>query len=230
MRGATSCRFSGRPSFSYFNPRSSCEERPNQMASRCGRDNFNPRSSCEERQAPEGHAGLSGCDFNPRSSCEERLPKNTSMPENNDFNPRSSCEERLMHLDQAPDPFTFQSTLLMRGATYRIFCHHVVDHISIHAPHARSDQLEVAPDGVRHHISIHAPHARSDQASPFPCSRCHISIHAPHARSDASHAPLPLCRGYFNPRSSCEERPRLCDDVRAVQISIHAPHARSDSQ
>ena len=102
--------------------------------------------------------------------------------------------------------------------------------ISIHAPHARSDtagdctaqktgyfnprssceerQRTGPHEAARYAISIHAPHARSD----FIVDDCgkalnDISIHAPHARSDRTR-----CRGgsrhdYFNPRSSCEERP-----------------------
>ena len=60
-----------------------------------------------------------------------------------DFNPRSSCEER--HADPRRDT---------AGAI----------HISIHAPHARSDPLthDFLRDGVGV-ISIHAPHARSDE-------------------------------------------------------------------
>ncbi len=39
-----------------------------------------------------------------------------------------------------------------------------------------------------------------------------------------------LDRVYFNPRSSCEERPELQNPLStSLSISIHAPHARSDS-
>ena len=58
--------------------------------------------------------------------------------------------------------FSFQSTLLMRGAT-RADC--------------------VLPVGLS--ISIHAPHARSDEDDPELAAWQNISIHAPHARSDS---------------------------------------------
>ena len=119
MRGATSTRQPTRGSSRYFNPRSSCEERPLCYVGGTIRWNFNPRSSCEERRA--------GCRllfpsayFNPRSSCEERQAKSiikfsasecisihapharSDMPvripqqaAKSNFNPRSSCEERL---------------------------------------------------------------------------------------------------------------------------------------
>ena len=79
-------------------------------------------------------------------------------------------------------------------------------------------------------ISIHAPHARSDQPHPDdePAAR-RISIHAPHARSDKRQTERAewaekfqstlLMRGATLHASRGDER----DD-----ISIHAPHARSD--
>ena len=78
--------------------------------------------------------------------------------------------------------------------------------ISIHAPHARSDFW----NRVQNHqppISIHAPHARSDGARLSVKKNLIISIHAPHARSDLSPQAENLPNPYFNPRSSCEERP-----------------------
>ena len=101
-------------------------------------------------------------------------------------------------------------------------------------------------------ISIHAPHARSDVRTPDVDHCVLISIHAPHARSDRTWRTMDmvrfsfqstlLMRGatwrrsfrrgntfYFNPRSSCEERPYLAHDGHgSFLISIHAPHARSD--
>ena len=78
-----------------------------------------------------------------------------------------------------------------------------------------------------------------------------ISIHAPHARSDCTAMFFIRAITYFNPRSSCEERPGPSPSVSTMarfqstllmrgateygscnnvtqEISIHAPHARSD--
>ena len=100
-------------------------------------------------------------------------------------------------------------------------------------------------------ISIHAPHARSDSARNAILRGCYISIHAPHARSDSQLPSSSSVAGYFNPRSSCEERREAipaANDTTVFQstllmrgatttglmhylgcdISIHAPHARSD--
>ena len=101
-----------------------------------------------------------------------------------DFNPRSSCEERLKTSD----------------------IERIIKDISIHAPHARSDQKGHPIEG-QPIISIHAPHARSDLH--LACLLrlvAQISIHAPHARSDIA----------------------VVEEQRAAVISIHAPHARSD--
>ena len=55
---------------------------------------FNPRSSCEERQGYHRTSSRRLLHFNPRSSCEERLRCSTQSGCRDDFNPRSSCEER----------------------------------------------------------------------------------------------------------------------------------------
>ena len=101
---------------------------------------------------------------------------------------------------------TFQSTLPMRGATrvdYRLYA---MPYISIHAPHAGSDEIlafVIAQVG----ISNHAPHGGSDMGrdSERPDAKC-ISNHAPHAGSDAAMR--------FSGSSEA--------------ISIHTPHAGSD--
>ena len=123
----------------------------------------------------------------------------------------------------------FQSTLLMRGATEAPASCSPTHDISIHAPHARSDVSWPIHRGNLQ-ISIHAPHARSDAdfnqsfqvellfqstllmrgATRFPVYlrwAHRISIHAPHARSDVTRLRLFSKSQYFNPRSSCEERP-----------------------
>ena len=65
---------------------------------------------------------------------------------------------------------TFQSTLLMRGATREDPFGVYVDPISIHAPHARSDLPSSCTRTRVGKISIHAPHARSDLEGNGPLS------------------------------------------------------------
>ena len=237
-------------------------------------NNFNPRSSCEER--PLHHRHLPGHhDFNPRSSCEERpVPTRPTLPNTSNFNPRSSCEERLpafAPLNLAPaisihapharsDVFvivkrhrgTFQSTLLMRGATFFpaiVVAVYEFQSTLLMRGATMSACVSRIPCGVfqstllmrgathdksatsnRYQISIHAPHARSDNDN---VTDYHyaliISIHAPHARSDGGRAHDAQSTTDFNPRSSCEERLNAqLRVVEVIQISIHAPHARSD--
>ena len=78
---------------------------------------FNPRSSCEERPVSWSRSLLI-LYFNPRSSCEERRCRGRRCARNPYFNPRSSCEERrALKPELMTGAVTFQSTLLMRGAT-----------------------------------------------------------------------------------------------------------------
>ena len=189
----------------YFNPRSSCEERlapVNNGAQtvlfqstllmrgatrlhhlRLRRRYFNPRSSCEERRAAVTPTCITAriSIHAPHARSDDRcLPSAASIT---NFNPRSSCEERRMaaYIQQACKEF--QSTLLMRGATPPACAANPHQHISIHAPHARSD-VQDRHRQILFRISIHAPHARSDLEPHHRVALIGISIHAPHARSD----------------------------------------------
>ena len=146
--------------------------------------------------------------FNPRSSCEERrrglVGKKSKMRFQSTLLMRGATRRVVVIKWWWRQ---FQSTLLMRGATWsswpratkrpnfnpRSSCEERrrigkwlhPRQISIHAPHARSDEdvLVLAhPSALA--ISIHAPHARSDLAVVQAVLVHDISIHAPHARSD----------------------------------------------
>ena len=56
----------------------------------------------------------------------------------------------------------FQSTLLVRGATFEWCAAHAQFQISIHAPRERSDFAPTVNDTPFNLISIHAPRERSD--------------------------------------------------------------------
>ena len=121
-----------------FNPRSPCGERLPMTSKPTARFNFNPRSPCGERRNRPGgmsttisisiHAPHAGSDhgtswwtyydpyFNPRSPCGERRSRCGPTAGTPYFNPRSPCGERL-------------DWLVIPGITA----------ISIHAPHAGSD-------------------------------------------------------------------------------------------
>ena len=171
----------------------------------------------------------------------------------------------------------FQSTLLMRGATQRASRarYRVINFNPRSSCEERPGERKIGDDVIG--ISIHAPHARSDEfmkkmtflemefqstllmrgatttipkyvtAIQFQSTLLMrgatpegiggddgraISIHAPHARSDTSRSPsIVRRRTHFNPRSSCEERLLPLHRWRSgPAISIHAPHARSDAK
>ena len=123
----------------HFNPRSSCEERQLSLScsvedgisihapharsdNRKGCDSLSQRISIHAPHArsdlhAEGN-GHADDYFNPRSSCEERRCFSRQETTHTNFNPRSSCEERPFLVDAWDDSGIFQSTLLMRGATW----------------------------------------------------------------------------------------------------------------
>ena len=128
-----------------------------------------------------------------------------------------------------PPSTSFQSTLLMRGATGCCCESRIRVWISIHAPHARSDGCSGHPHHTLQSISIHAPHARSDPA--FLYSR----------RIRFRFQSTLLMRGAtWGTKGPCDTQGfqstllmRGATDVDFLQgcflvISIHAPHARSD--
>ena len=122
----------------------------------------------------------------------------------------------------------FQSTLPMRGVTSFIPEMSAIRLISIHTPHAGSDETYHVTFHIIIIISIHTPHAGSDCFPPallYICSLfqstlpmrgvtdfthifilCHkISIHTPHAGSDFLGKIIPNIHSYFNPHSPCGE-------------------------
>ena len=112
--GPSSSDYSGRN----FNPRSPYGERRVPCLSSRSRSTF--QSTLPMRGATLG-ALISypySSNFNPRSPCGERLkiPKIDSRGIH--FNPRSPCGERHYQLLFSVQPFAFQSTLPMRGATH----------------------------------------------------------------------------------------------------------------
>ena len=101
----------------------------------------------------------------------------------------------------------FQSTHLVWGATAGHYFLNAKATISIHAPRVRCDEFTIAT----------AP------------QRFAISIHAPRVRCDGGLLSKRICRGDFNPRTSCEVR--LDRDLARglkLKISIHAPRVRCD--
>src|SRR5699024_435127 len=98
--------------------------------------------------------------FNPRSPCGERLkiPKIDSRGIH--FNPRSPCGERHYQLLFSVQPFAFQSTLPMRGATHskNSGINSAYSHFNPRSP-CGERHVQVVAMYIPPVISIHAPHA-----------------------------------------------------------------------
>ena len=100
---------------------------------------------------------------------------------------------------------TFQSTLLMRGATCRLLSGCLCSKFQ------STLLMRGATNDIRHCfprfcISIHAPHARSDNM--LKSARLKEAFQSTLLMRGATAGGLTLERAaYFNPRSSCEERP-----------------------
>ena len=147
----------------------------------------------------------------------------------------------------------FQSTLLMRGATHVASETHQLGGISIHAPHARSDEWLCPICGKRHPFQstllmrgatrIHAsrwamtldfnPRSSCEERQPGVVDYSKISVFQSTLLMRGATRRCKIQtprRTNFNPRSSCEERPGgLGRRAHPLDISIHAPHARSDA-
>ena len=223
----------------YFNPRSPYGERHPKTKKPTKDSNFNPRSPYGERRfGPVGrihqppisiHAPLTGSD------------RSRFWPFRRNF---ISIHAPLTGSDEFVQDFifldgVFQSTLPLRGATYRLYGRIHDSMISIHAPLTGSDGLCHVIKQVNY-ISIHAPLTGSDREclrlryidgfqSTLPLRGAttdkeardyisEISIHAPLTGSDRTFrmhlSPAPN----FNPRSPYGERPRT---VPPRQLDLH---------
>ena len=116
----------------------------------------------------------------------------------------------------------------MRGATGRCPGSHPVFSISIHAPHAGSDQLALDLKIVSGFQSTLPMRGATRHQWPL-ANPCIISIHAPHAGSDSRcirKSPSPSGFQSTLPMRGATADLRWAPD--AGNISIHAPHAGSD--
>ena len=96
----------------------------------------------------------------------------------------------------------------MRGATGSHAQKRVCPAISIHAPHARSDNGLRDSHDLLFVISIHAPHARSDDSSSksYVAAARHFNPRSSCEERRQSSGRTSRLSANFNPRSSCEER------------------------
>ena len=171
----------------YFNPRSSCEERPWYSSTMAKIVRFQSTLLMRGATLISAPSALFFTHFNPRSSCEERRPASSCMTTTVAFQSTllmrgATRLARLVRLSKL-----FQSTLLMRGATS----------VSTRPSSALLFQSTLLMRGATFFFAVNL------------IEPILISIHAPHARSDPSVCFMILAVPNFNPRSSCEERPHF---------------------
>ena len=101
--------------------------------------------------------------------------------------------------------YQFQSTLLMRGATFFRWPIHLLDEISIHAPHARSDVSRRAVPCTGHHFN---PRSSCEERHAAKTSETNAAEFQSTLLMRGATSGSRPCRPQrnFNPRSSCEER------------------------
>ena len=180
MRGATSYRLPQGLLFANFNPHSPCGERQRRNyhveVEFC---HFNPHSPCGERRS--GSPGSRAIrDFNPHSPCGERRRGESvaaMMERISIHTPHAGSDNTrlcLMHFSplfqstlpmrgatatrsSMENPEAFQSTLPMRGATIVPAVGHLRLRISIHTPHAGSDERRRGKDYRLQNFNPHSP-------------------------------------------------------------------------
>ena len=145
------------------------------------------------------------------------------------FNPRSPCGERPTSIPSLLQPFQFQSTLPMRGATHEGKERHPSMIISIHAPHAGSD--------------VYIERAGAGNADFNPRSPCgeRLSLKSATEQLLKFQSTLPMRgatrirehrqNGFIGFQSTLPMRGATWWEVVVggiFTISIHAPHAGSD--
>ena len=169
--------------------------------------NFNPRAPCGARQVCAPSALTRRTNFNPRAPCGARhvfsrrgvvisaisihAPRaGRDAAEGGragwitNFNPRAPCGARQVTDVEVESIAKFQSTRPVRGATP-------------HPPRPRRP----------HQISIHAPRAGRDLLDLAGYLTFRISIHAPRAGRDGRDRGVSSAQAYFNPRAPCGARP-----------------------
>ena len=139
---------------------------------------------------------------------------------------RSDSKSRVFSSARA----LFQSTLLMRGATEKVLAIFVV--VRNFNPRSSCEERPFYYKdwtGKRRFQSTLLMRGATPSLSSVKGARIFQSTLLMRGATRPAHRRR-VWTTYFNPRSSCEERPlRQSGDGHPLDISIHAPHARSDA-
>ena len=155
--------------------------------------------------------------FNPHSPCGERLAPTLAIFMFLRFQSTLPMRGATGPSVAACVPQSFQSTLPMRGATLSVGRTLSLFEFQSTLPMRGATPYSISPFKFLV-ISIHTPHAGSDQNWCIRIHCRHISIHTPHAGSDNSYLSLFLSSAYFNPHSPCGERPQHTFPCRRSQL------------
>ena len=167
-----------------FNPRRSCERRPGTPRFPPPRGCFNPRRSCERRLSAYIANPGRFC-FNPRRSCERRRrPRPQTTIPGASFNPRRSCERRRTAVMRNIKSPRFQSTPLLRAATYLIIFLTSCDIVSIHAALASGDLWDRVQAKIRVRFNPRRSCERRPTQYAYRVASPVVSIHAALASGD----------------------------------------------
>ena len=213
---------------------------------------FNPRSPCGERRGDGTNSGATGgisihaplagsdvslakirpfpTDFNPRSPCGERPGRGKAGANRPDFNPRSPCGERRHGYTFGARGIQFQSTLPLRGATYRRLCSAIRPAISIHAPLAGSDYVAPFLGSVYRYFNPRSPCGERRPRHDYTAAIVQFQSTLPLRGATPVDGLPPGFHRDFNPRSPCGERRNGATYTILPEISIHAPLAGSDPE
>ncbi|EFR34561.1 hypothetical protein HMPREF9294_0148 [Porphyromonas asaccharolytica PR426713P-I] len=208
VRGATACRISSCTSYlvSIHAPRAGCDLYLFRGGGRRHRFQFTHPVRDAILRSPGYSYTLSG--FNSRTPCGVRLLVCRCLVRSISFNSRTPCGVRQLRKYIGNVMYVFQFTHPVRGATHAEVVPCGYARVSIHAPRAGCDLLDLfilfglqsfnsrTPCGVRHTLVLGSPRARR-----------------------------------FNSRTPCGVRQQSCIIVRqSTEVSIHAPRAGCDTK
>ena len=162
MRGATQRGGQLRCCRRNFNPRAPCGARRREVDSfgaAVGISIHAPRAGRDTEKPSEPFRTWKFQSTRPVRGATVTVPP--FHPHCRDFNPRAPCGARHVPGNMSYSEWKFQSTRPVRGATWIPDSMRPAGGISIHAPRAGRDRGRCFPRWKRNHISIHAPRARS---------------------------------------------------------------------
>ena len=190
----------------HFNPRTPCGVRPPFILPVHFSSHFNPRTPCGVR--PTFRAGNSrSANFNPRTPCGVRPGVVVNSVDRAEFQSTHPLRGATTYSkNNAPCRSQFQSTHPLRGATSSPDKSSRHGSISIHAPLAGCDLLQMATKTFGASFQSTHPLRGATRRRGIPCRDCGISIHAPLAGCDSRILARYSRQDNFNPRTPCGVR------------------------